>query len=594
MGKMIPATIHPDVRSGGERRIFALLRDAVGTDNWICLHSLGLARHAYKRRAEIDFLLISGKGLFVLEVKGGRVARAGGEWIHTDRYGRQNRKSESPFDQASSAMFALEKEIKRRSGSSDRLANLLFGYGVMFPDIEFNSGGVDGDGQLVYDIRDRRKPLTAYIDRLTRFTQSTQSRPRFAPTEQDAAKLVNYLRGDFDIFPPLRIQTHDASSEISRFTAEQFGILDALVAEPRCVIQGSAGTGKTLLAVESARREARENRRVLLLCFNRILAAHLTGIFNEAASRSTIRVRSVYGFFDDLIRASGLNREFQDRRSTVESNKLYECLYPEYAALAALETGAANFDCLIVDEAQDMMTGTILDAFDAVLSGGLETGRWRFFLDANNQAAVYGKFEAGAYDRLRQFGTHSVLSVNCRNTKPVSAETAMLARPEVFANARVDGQPVRYCWHKDAAEQVKQLKALLQKLLSDGATPGSISVLSPRNPTDCCAHNLELSDGVRIDPLSADNVAAVASGRHPRPTYCSVSSFKGLENDLIVLTDIENLSAEWWRAVIYVGMSRARAGLYVLLQESLRATYESRLRSWLQEHEALGPVNQAS
>ena len=67
MARMIPATIHPDVLSSGERRIFALLRDAAGTDNWICLHSLGLARHAHKRRAEIDFLLISGKvNIFLL------------------------------------------------------------------------------------------------------------------------------------------------------------------------------------------------------------------------------------------------------------------------------------------------------------------------------------------------------------------------------------------------------------------------------------------------------------------------------------------------------------------------------------------------
>ena len=98
MARMIPATIHPDVLSSGERRIVALLRDAAGTDSWICLHSLGLARHAHKRRAEIDFLLISRKGVFALEVKAGRVARIEGEWAYTNRYGQQNRKRESPFD----------------------------------------------------------------------------------------------------------------------------------------------------------------------------------------------------------------------------------------------------------------------------------------------------------------------------------------------------------------------------------------------------------------------------------------------------------------------------------------------------------------
>src|SRR5690242_2550994 len=101
MARMIPPTVHPSVRSGGERRLFAIIRDAPGTADWVCLHSLGLARHCAKRRGEIDFVLITRKGLFVLEVKAGRVARRDGEWIFTDRYGVEHRKRDGPFEQAS-------------------------------------------------------------------------------------------------------------------------------------------------------------------------------------------------------------------------------------------------------------------------------------------------------------------------------------------------------------------------------------------------------------------------------------------------------------------------------------------------------------
>src|SRR5260221_13781243 len=107
MARMIPSTIHPMVKSGAERRLYELLRDAPGTEDWVCLHSLGLARHASKRRGEIDFLLLTRLGIFVLEVKGGRVARRDGLWIHTDRFGQETSRHESPFDQASSAMFSL-------------------------------------------------------------------------------------------------------------------------------------------------------------------------------------------------------------------------------------------------------------------------------------------------------------------------------------------------------------------------------------------------------------------------------------------------------------------------------------------------------
>jgi hypothetical protein len=590
---MLPATIHDDVRSGGERRIFKILRDAPGTDRWFCLHSLGLACHAYKRRAEIDFLLITGNGVFVLEVKAGRVSRRQGEWIFTDRYGREGRRTESPFDQASSAMFALEKEIRRQFAPSSRLGKLLFGYGVLFPDIEFDSCGIEGDRTSVYDVRDRARPFGAYIDRLTRFTQSTQKFPRLAPTVSDAEELVTFLRGDFDVIPPLRIQADDTSQEMLRLTTEQYGVLDALAGRPRCMIQGSACTGKTVLAIEAARREAREGRHVLFLCFNRLLATYLASILGRDPSGPSVQACGVYQFFDRLIRSSTLEGEFGDRQSVMQPDELYERAYPEYAALAALEAHAASFDCLVVDEAQDMMTHVVLDVLDSVLQGGLEAGRWRFFLDANNQAAVYGKFDHAALDRLRRFGDVGVLSVNCRNTKPIGNETAMLTRPDAFANARVDGQAVQYAWYMDRKLQVDQLLHLLRDLASRHATPGSVTVLSPRNAADCCAHDLEKSGSVQIEAVTEANVLDVASGRYPHPTYCSVSSFKGLENDFIVLTDIEDLDAVWWRSVVYVGMSRARVGLYVMLHESLRAVYESRLRSWLQARQGLSAEQRA-
>ena len=80
MARMIPATIHLAVRSGAERLMFNArsIKGAVRTENWICLHSFGLARHPSKRLGEIDFVLVTTHGLFVPEVKGGRTRRQGG------------------------------------------------------------------------------------------------------------------------------------------------------------------------------------------------------------------------------------------------------------------------------------------------------------------------------------------------------------------------------------------------------------------------------------------------------------------------------------------------------------------------------------
>ena len=59
MARMIPSTIHSSVRSGAERRLFKAIRDSPGTESWVVLHSLALAKHESKRRGEIDFLFLT-------------------------------------------------------------------------------------------------------------------------------------------------------------------------------------------------------------------------------------------------------------------------------------------------------------------------------------------------------------------------------------------------------------------------------------------------------------------------------------------------------------------------------------------------------
>lgn len=582
MTRMIPSTIHPDVKSGGERRIFELFKSAPGTDGWVCLHSLGIAEHAYKRRAEIDFLLLTSKGVFVLEVKSGRVARRAGEWIFTDRYGTQHTARESPFDQASSAMFALERRIRKRFNDNERMGQLLFGYGVMFPDVEFDATGCEAEGSLIFDARDRSRPFSAFVDRLTQFTYSVQTGRRLAPDNDDISRLVDFLRGDFDVVPSLSLRAEDARHQQLQLTREQYVVLDGLDEWPRCVIQGSAGTGKTVLALEAARRELRRGRSVLLLCFNRLLAGHMAQSLSKGPD-GKLFIGTVYQLLEKIIQASSFSREFQDRRNAAAQSEVYAKLYPEYGSLAALEN-PTEFSCLIVDEAQDMMTNPILDALENVLQGGLRGGRWRFLLDANNQAAVYGSFDSAAFQRLLDCGCRSVLTSNCRNTRQVNIETELLARPRFKSVSRFEGSPVRYGWYSDKESQAFRLKKVVEQLIDEGVPLGSISVLSPRSAAKCCAMEVQFDRQIRIEALTVDNVQAVMSGRGPCLTYCSISAFKGLENDFIVLTDIEKLESEWWQSVIYVGMSRACAGLVVLLRDSLQRTYESMQKHWLQSN----------
>jgi hypothetical protein len=420
-------------------------------------------------------------------------------------------------------------------------------------------------------------PFGRFVERLAAFTRERSPGARYAPTGNDLVKLVTFLRCDFDLVPALSVQADDVAEKLLALSDEQYAVLDAFEAFPRLIVQGGAGTGKTLLAVESVRREiGRRGGRVLLLCYNRLLASFLAGCCASFGDRVT--VRSVFAFFNGLIEQSPLVGEYQRHRESASQDMLYRELMPEYAALAAMEGGCLPFDAMVVDESQDMMTDAVLDVLDGCLSGGLEGGRWRTFCDVNNQGAVYGTFEDTALQRLMRFGQSTVLSTNRRNTRQIADETTMLSAPRVRSVGVVSGMPVEYVWCDRSADHGERLRRLLARITAQGVAPGRITVLSPRNLSDGCGGALK--DFV---PVNEGNVCAVVAGTLPSTTAATVSAFKGLENDFIVMTDVEKLESDWWRSVVYVGMSRARVGLFVLLDAALRGSYELCLKRWLEE-----------
>ena len=168
MAIMIPSVISPEVKSNAERKIFEWFKNAPGTDKWIVLHSLGIATHNKVIYGETDFLVLAPQlGLFALEVKGGRVRRENGIWYFTNRYGKTNSKVRGPFEQARDGIFSIMEAIKKRADAEHRhVGNLMFGHGVMFPDIEFTSSGVEEEQWQVFDSRDGEE-VKRFIKRLS-------------------------------------------------------------------------------------------------------------------------------------------------------------------------------------------------------------------------------------------------------------------------------------------------------------------------------------------------------------------------------------------------------------------------------------------
>ena len=116
--KVIP-NIFGNKTSNAERNIFQLLKsinfnEKIFHNYSVALHSLNLGIHEKKRWSEGDFVIISERGILLLEIKGGRVAYKNNLWEFTDRDGKTTKKIEGPGAQANSAFHSLDKKYLQK------------------------------------------------------------------------------------------------------------------------------------------------------------------------------------------------------------------------------------------------------------------------------------------------------------------------------------------------------------------------------------------------------------------------------------------------------------------------------------------------
>lgn len=576
MTKMIPPYVSKDVKSNAERKIFGMVHDSEELAGYTCLHSLGISRHLRKRQGEIDFVLVGNGVILCLEVKGGRVARKDGIWRFIDRYGQENIKTESPFIQASSGMFSLKNDLEAKFGATH---GYMFGYGVLFPDFEFKESSPEWDRSIVYDSRDTSRPFSKYIERLSRFwREKTPHIPNkgFLPKQE----VVNYLRGDFEFATRLWSDISRTEEEINYFTNEQYRALDQMENNPRVIFTGAAGAGKTLLAVEKARRMQYAKQKTLLLCFNRLLGVRLQ---NEARRIDPMGVflhaNSIHKYFTGVIEKAGLAGSLNRQSAAKNPQEFYNELLPSVFASIVEKDQNGKYDCLVIDEGQDLLNENYLLALDSVLKGGFKQGCWAVFLDPGGQAKLFNRFSLEAYEFLKSLGAPEYkLDLNVRNTVQIAMQASIVSGFPA-GKTRVEGPKVEYKMCASETDMALRVVELINNLLGkESVPPQSITILSSRNTGSMSLFATGVKTPRCLIEASEENISSLPKGGM---LYASAQSFKGLENNIIIYTDLDSFNGRFSESVNYVAMTRAREKLYVFMDKKLNNEYQERVRNFV-------------
>ena len=337
MAKMIPHSIAPDSDSQAEIRTFELLKTSFD-DSWTIFHSYRLRGENLEGKlidSEIDFLLYNPQyGIIVFEVKGGIISYDG-----LGNCYQNNKKINDPEFQARINKYNLMKILKKRLNGDPQIK---FAHAVYFPDAYVDTSNLPP----AYDSIAFTGVDSPYLEKsLIELLSKIKTKRQTQLSDSIANLILEKLNPDFQLGNTILDRLEQNKRLFPVLTEIQTQLLDFISKYKKALIQGFAGSGKTVLAIKKARDLALQNKKVLLLCYNSLLGEKLKDAVKDM--EEFIHAGTYHSFCIKLLNESRY-KDLINYKSTEFWNEILPELMQEY-----LSGKNFNYDAIIIDEAQD-------------------------------------------------------------------------------------------------------------------------------------------------------------------------------------------------------------------------------------------------
>lgn len=559
MARMYPQGWPADCGNSAEWRLYETLRDGLDR-SYAVIHSLPWLDDSGRRlgEGECDFLILHPeRGLLAIEAKAGGIRYDGPARAWRRGEGAAAHTIKDPFRQAASSAHHLNALLVRRAEEWRRLEP-PYGHAVAFPEADHLPGNLPPHASP--DILVMRPDLARLQARIE--TIMGRYRPPSGCLMPEAfERAIAALLPVFQVGTPLSARLDAQDNALVRLSAEQTGVLDLLAEQRRAVIEGVAGSGKTMLAVEKAVRLAADGARVLLCCFNIPLAQRLATLATERGAAAV----DVWCFHDlaahVVTSTGGVYEAPLENRQRFYDHSANELL------LEALPRHTVRYDAVIVDEAQDFLTDWWLSLEE--LLADRERGVFYIFIDRGQDL-----FARGA--RLPFEQPRFALTTNCRNTRRIADLVqpygCLAGRASAFAP---EGVEPRFTQVAGEGEEREAVRRTLHGLVNEqGVRPERIVILG--------RHRFEHSAFAAQPRLGGFQIIdTLEPGALHQIRYATIYRFKGLEADIVLLTGVTagreaapaaaSIDPDE-RTFFYVAASRARLLLHVFPRRRAAAT----------------------
>lgn len=602
-----------DAPGGPEQQVLDSLKKL--DDSWYVIPNLHIANHPRHLQGEADIVIIHDGVIILLEVKGGRVSRDDrSAWWQNDKH------LKCPATQAKENSFAITGFCKRELGR-----DIMGSWCCVFPQSKTRSETIEWNSGQFLDAKDMAAGLHLSVIAFHEDILAKQAH-RFGSergrlTMDESQELIEILKPEVGGKISTADQVELAEMEIGRLEEDQREMLGVILDNPRVVLQGGAGSGKTILGYMACVEKLRLNpkARVAFVCCSEYLAndirkkakaSELSERFEvlslpdvakyywlQMAKRdASFEIGSMLGFLtpttveswilDGPIENSSegdmvqkVHQMYLDGRAEVTRVLLDSILSVTPVLDRELRSADKRFDFVAVDEAQDFVYSHIeLCLLSLIIKGGLRQGNVLWIQDlfqsirpsfVQTLTSNVPVFSPGA----PEYALYNLPAKNYRNPAGVTELANSFAKGEKTARSlRSKSLALEVEFIENTGVLGHILSELVARELKAGAKTKDIAIISVDGFGEEAFRRSINLDGVRAAIIPPHLEESILETRPDFVRAMMLMDAKGREFPIVILVDLPDMDLDFELNFMHVAITRAKAKLFVISRPERMAT----------------------